>query len=80
MQLAVGFHISYRFAGEDDQSVDRVIVHRVDVAGGRIDVEAALKLDFRVEAADDSFGIGNGRGAGVGLAVVDKDVEKVFVG
>ena len=58
MQLAVGRHIAHRLTGEHDQRIDGVVVDRVDIAVGGIDIEAALELDFRVQPADDPLGLG----------------------
>ena len=45
VEFAVRGHIADGLAGENNQVVDCVVVYRIDIAVGRIDVEPALEFD-----------------------------------
>src|SRR5262249_37738939 len=58
VQFSCWWHIAFGVAVEDDQRIHCIVVDRVDVAGFGINIEAALKLDLRLEARNHPLWFG----------------------
>ena len=75
VQLAIWRHIADGLARKHHERVDGIVIDGVDITVGGIDVQAALKLDLSVQAADDALGFGGFIGRLFYAAVVYLDIE-----
>ena len=80
MKHPCGLDVAFCLPIEDDQMIFGVIVHSEDVAGLRIDVDAAIQFQMRLRSTDDPLRLREcGVWWSVRRAVVDERAEHVLV-
>ena len=80
MQRPVRAGVPSRIPREDRERIECVVVDGINIAGLRVDIQAAVELNFRVVSGNDALRLRQARGGrSVRQTVVDHNLKKVLV-
>ena len=80
-QLSIRRDVALCLGGKDYQRVLRVVIDRIKVAAGRVNIHPALELDLRVPSPDDTLRLGHaGPRRSVVQPVVHYNLEQILIG
>src|SRR5215831_21415650 len=79
VQFAIGPYVAHSLARKNHESINSVVVDRVDIAVARIDIQSALELDFCVQSADEPLGFTGLVGRGLDIPIVNPNIEQILI-